>query len=182
MAVAAPTREAGRSAPRRRPSWRVRHREARTALLFISPWLVGFLLFTAWPMIYSAYLSLTDYDVINAPSFVGLDNYREMLQDPKVLLALRNTFWFVAVQVPLHVLAALALAMLLARAGRSSGFFRVVAYLPKMTPPVAAGVLLLMLLNGQGGLVNEVLSWVGIQGPAWTTDPQWVKPGLVLLS
>jgi multiple sugar transport system permease protein len=180
MAVATPTASAERQVSR--PPWRVRHREARTALMFISPWLLGFLVFTAWPMIYSAYLSLTDYDVINSPSFVGLDNYREMLQDPKVYLALRNTFWFVVVQVPLHVLAALALAMLLAKAGRTSGFFRVVAYLPKMTPPVAAGVLLLMLLNGQGGLVNEVLSWFGVQGPAWTTDPHWVKPGLVMLS
>ncbi len=181
MSVAAPTRRlAGRGGGR--PVRRARNREARTALLFISPWLIGFAVFTAWPMMYSAYLSLTDYDVINAPSFVGLDNYRQMLDDPKVLLALRNTFWFVAVQVPLHVIAALALAMLLQRAGRASGFFRVVAYLPKMTPPVAAGVLLLLLLNGQGGLVNEVLSWVGVRGPAWTTDPQWVKPGLVLLS
>jgi len=173
--------------PRARPtssggSWWRRHREGRNGLLFIAPWLLGFLVFTLWPLLYSLYLSLTDYDVINAPTFVGLDNYHQLVHDPKVLLALRNTFWFVVVQVPLHVIVALAFAMLLARAGRASGFFRTLVYLPKMTPPVAAGILLLLLFNGQDGLVNEVLGWFGVHGPAWTTDPHWVKPGLVLLS
>ena len=75
-------------------------RETRAALLFISPWIVGFLVFTAWPVIYSGYLSFTDYDVINAPSFVGFDNYRQLFEDPKVALALRNTFIFTAMLGP----------------------------------------------------------------------------------
>src|SRR4051794_20290724 len=72
-----------RTAPRRAS------RERRAALLFISPWIVGFLVFTAYPLIYTGYLSLTDYDVINDPNFVGLDNFRQLLQDPKVALALK---------------------------------------------------------------------------------------------
>lgn len=163
---------------RRRSAWR----EARPALLFLSPWIVGFLIFTAWPMIYSAYLSLTDYDVINTPEFVGLDNYAELASDDKLLLALGNTAIFVVLQVPLYVLVSLVLALLLDRAGRASGFFRTVFFLPKMTPPVAVGVLFLLLFNGQNGLVNSVLGWFGIDGPAWTTDPAWVKPGLVFMS
>lgn len=160
-----------------------RRRDTRAALLFISPWAVGFLVFTAWPMLYSAYLSLTDYDVINAPRFVGLDNYRQMAEDPQLLLAIENTVVFTLLQVPLQVVVSLGLALLLHQAGgRAAGFFRTAFYLPNMTPPVALGVLLLLLFNGQVGLVNEVLSWVGIQGPAWTTDPDWVKPGLVLIS
>ncbi|MEJ5946652.1 sugar ABC transporter permease [Pseudokineococcus basanitobsidens] len=160
-----------------------RRRDTRAALLFISPWVVGFAVFTAWPMLYSAYLSLTDYDVINAPSFVGLDNYRRLADDPDVVLAVGNTLWYAVVQVPLHVLTSLGLALLLERAGgRTAGFFRTAFYLPNMTPPVAVGVLLLLLFNGQSGLVNEVLGWVGVDGPAWTTDPAWVKPGLVLVS
>lgn len=162
---------------------RARRRDARAALLFISPWLLGFAIFTAWPVLYSGYLSLTDYDVLNDPSFVGLDNYRELFEDPKVALALRNTFFYVAIQVPLYVLVSLALALLLNTASRrSAGFFRTVFYLPNMTPPVAVGVLLLLVFNGQNGLINELLGAIGIDGPAWTTDPDWVKPAIILTS
>lgn len=159
-----------------------RRHEGRVALLFISPWIIGFVVFMAYPVLYTAYLSLTDYDVINDPTFVGLDNYREMVSDDKVVLALRNTFVFTLMSVPAQLVFSLALALLLQRAGRAAGFFRTAFFLPKMTPPVAVGVLLLMLLNGQSGLVNEVLGWVGINGPNWTTDPTWVKPGLVITS
>jgi multiple sugar transport system permease protein len=168
-------------APRRRRS-RMQRRDTRAALLFISPWIAGFLIFTAWPVIYSAYLSLTDYDVINSPSFIGLDNYRQLLADPKIALSLWNTFYFTLIQVPLYVLVSLAFALLLNQAGRSAGFFRTAFFLPKMTPPVAVGILLLLLFNGQSGLINVVLGWFGINGPAWTTDPTWVKPGLILIS
>ncbi|WP_251152823.1 sugar ABC transporter permease [Cellulosimicrobium sp. Marseille-Q4280] len=157
-------------------------RERNAALRFISPWIVGFLVFTAWPILYSAYLSFTDYDVINDPTFVGLENYREMFQDPKVSLSLWNTLVYTVLQVPLYTVVGLGLALLLNQAGRSAGFFRTAFFIPKMTPPVAVGVLLLLLFNGQYGVVNEVLSWFGIQGPSWTTDQDWIKPGLVLIS
>ncbi|MEO3791368.1 sugar ABC transporter permease [Nonomuraea sp. B10E15] len=156
--------------------------ETRAALLFISPWILGFLIFTAWPVINSAYLSLTDYDVINDPSFVGLDNYRTLFEDPKVGLALRNTFIFMVMSVPAQLVVSLGLALLLNSATKATGFFRTAFFLPKMTPPVAVGILLLMLFNGQSGLINGFLGIFGIDGPAWTTDPDWVKPGLVLMS
>ncbi|HEX5858994.1 MAG TPA: sugar ABC transporter permease [Microbacterium sp.] len=151
-------------------------------MLFLSPWIVGFVVFTAWPLIYSAYLSLTDYDVINNANFIGFENYAELFADPKIALSLRNTFFFTAIQVPLYVVVSLALALLLQRAGRSAGFFRTLFFLPKMTPPVAVGILFLLLFNGQGGLINQVLGVFGIDGPSWTTDPAWVKPGLILMS
>lgn len=160
----------------------MRWKDTRAALLFISPWIIGFLIFTAWPVINSAYLSLTDYDVINDPSFVGLDNYRALFEDPKVGLALRNTALFTVMSVPAHLVVSLALALLLNSATKATGFFRTVFFLPKMTPPVAIGILLLMLFNGQSGLINGFLGLFGIDGPAWTTDPDWVKPGLVLMS
>ncbi|WP_418606286.1 carbohydrate ABC transporter permease [Georgenia sp. SUBG003] len=84
--------------------------------------------------------------------------------------------------MPLYVLVSLALAMLLNRAGRAAGFFRTAFYLPHMTPPVAVGVLLLLVFNGQNGLINEVLGFFGIDGPNWTTDPDWVKPAIILTS
>ncbi|OIH82327.1 spermidine/putrescine ABC transporter permease [Arthrobacter sp. UCD-GKA] len=157
-------------------------RQTRNALLFISPWILGFLVFTLWPILYSGYLSLTDYDVLNDPNFVGLENYRQLGEDPRVLLSLRNTMFYAALSVPLHIGIALLLAMLLMRARRATGFFRTVFYLPNMTPPVAVGILLLLLFNGHNGLVNAVLGFVGIPGPDWTTDSTWIKPGLVLMS
>jgi multiple sugar transport system permease protein len=161
---------------------RARRRYVGSALLFLSPWIIGFLVFTAWPLVYSAYLSLTDYDVINDPEFVGFANFAELFADPKIALALGNTLLFTAIQVPLYVIVSLLLALLLDRAGRSAGFFRTVFFLPKMTPPVAVGILFLLLFNGQNGLFNTVLGWFGIDGPSWTTDPAWVKPGLIIMS
>ena len=179
--VGTPTRTPAtrRRPPRGRGSGR---HQGRVALLFISPWLIGFAVFMAYPVLYTGYLSLTDYDVINDPSFVGLANYRELMADEKVTLALRNTFVFTLMSVPTQLVFSLGLALLLQRAGRAAGFFRTAFFLPKMTPPVAIGVLLLLLLNGQNGLVNEGLGWFGINGPNWTTDPAWVKPGLVVMS
>ncbi|MEV5494351.1 sugar ABC transporter permease [Nonomuraea fuscirosea] len=156
--------------------------ETRAALLFISPWIIGFLVFTAWPVINSAYLSLTDYDVINDPSYVGFDNYVQLFEDPKVGLALWNTFVFAVLSVPAHLVVALGLALLLNGASKATGFFRTAFFLPKMTPPVAIGILLLLLFNGQDGLINAFLGVFGIDGPAWTTDPNWVKPALVLMN
>lgn len=171
----------GRSAspPRRRSA---RRGDRIAAFAFLSPWLVGFAVFTAWPLLYSGYLSLTDYDVINDPSFVGVANYAEIVEDPKISLALGNTMLFTVIQVPLHILVALVLALLLNQAGRAAGFFRTAFFLPKMTPPVAVGILFLLLFNGQNGLINAVLRSIGIEGPSWTTDPAWVKPGLILMS
>jgi multiple sugar transport system permease protein len=168
------------SEPRRRSPWR--RSETRAAYLFLSPWIIGFLVLTAGPMVASLVLSLTDYDILSSPRFVGLANYRELAGDPDVLRSLRNTVLYTALHVPLSMALALALALLLVRLSRSSGFFRAVVYLPVMTPPVAIGALFLLLLNGQTGLINAGLGLVGIDGPQWTTDPSWIKPGIVLMS
>ena len=113
---------------------------------------------------------------------VGTANYHELAADPRVAKSLLNTFIYAAMFVPLGTVVALGLAMLLLRVGRAAGFFRTAFYLPVMTPAVAAGAMFLLLLNGQRGLVNEVLGWVGITGPNWTTDPAWLKPSLALVS
>lgn len=151
-------------------------------IAFLAPWLIGFLIFTAWPLIYSAYLSFTDYDVINDPVFIGVENYRQMTEDPRVRLALINTAFYTVLQVPAQIIISLLLALLLQQAARATGVFRTMFYLPKMTPPVAVGILFLLLFNGHNGLINSVLGKLGISGPAWTTDPMWVKPGLIIMS
>ncbi|MGK5683227.1 carbohydrate ABC transporter permease [Actinoplanes sp. URMC 104] len=157
-------------------------RETLAAYGFLSPWVIGFVVFMGGPMVASLVLSFTDYDVLTSTAFVGGDNYRELLADPKVRTSLANTLFYTVLHVPLTMVVALALAQLLVRAGRrSAGFFRTVFYLPTITPKVAVGVLFLLLFNGQVGMINEVLGRVGIDGPNWTTDGPWIKPGLVLM-
>ncbi|MEM5773683.1 MAG: sugar ABC transporter permease, partial [Anaerolineaceae bacterium] len=108
----------------------LRRRETVAALLFISPWIIGFLVFTLGPMLASLYLSLTNYDVLNAPRYVGLDNYARLLDDPKVRKSLYNSFFYTALHVPLAIILSLGLAMLLNSVKRVAGFFRTVFYLP----------------------------------------------------
>ncbi|WP_308279840.1 carbohydrate ABC transporter permease [Phycicoccus mangrovi] len=163
-------------------SGRLQRQETRAAFGFISPWVVGFLLFTAGPMVASLVLSFTDYSIVDTAHGVGLANYRELSEDPRVRTALINTVVYALLYVPAATVVALGLALLLHRVGRAAGFFRTAFYLPVMTPAVAAGAMFLLLLNGQRGLVNEVLGWFGVQGPSWTTDPTWMKPSLAVVS
>lgn len=139
-------------------------------------------------MVASAYLSLTNYGVEQIAGFeptkwVGLQHYHELRDDGKIALALKNTFIFTVMLVPAKMIVALGLAMLLLRVSRRvAGFFRTVFYLPEMAPKVAVGILVLMLFNGQSGVVNRGLEAIGIQGPFWTTDPHWIKPSLVIMT
>jgi multiple sugar transport system permease protein len=159
-------------------SWR--RRDTAAAYAFLSPWMFGFVFITAGPMIASFVLSFTNYDGIQATRNVGLENYRQLFEDPQVATSMMNTLIFTVMRVPLMMALSLALAMLLLRVGRAAGFFRTVFYLPVMTPSVAVGILFLLLFNGNVGLINHVLGLVGITGPNWTTDGPWIKPGLVL--
>ena len=158
-------------------------REALAGYLFISPWIVGFLVFTVGAMAYSLVISFSDYNLAtNAATPTGLDNYAQLFQDPKVALSLGNTLFYAIMAVPLEIVFALALALLLSRVGRGAGLFRTLYYLPKMTPVVATASIFLLLLNGNTGAVNRFLAAIGIQGPQWLIDPSWVKPSIVLMT
>jgi multiple sugar transport system permease protein len=156
-------------------------RDTWAAYAFLSPWIFGFVVFTAGPMIASLVLSFTDYSIIQTTHDVGFANYHTAFHDPYVRTAMRNTFVFTLLAVPLHVIVALALATLLARVGRGAGVFRTIFYLPQMSPTVATGILYLLIFNGSYGVLNAGLRFFHIPGPFWTTDPNWVKPGLVLM-
>jgi multiple sugar transport system permease protein len=164
-----------------------RERETWTAYLFILPWVLGFVALTAGPMVASLYFSFTDYGVQQIAGFeptsrVGTENYRELLSDPKVATSLKNTFVYTIMTVPAKMMVALLLAMILARLAFAAGFFRTVFYLPDITPPVAIGIMILVLFNGSFGIVNTALGYIGIPGPFWTTDPDWIKPSLAIMS
>jgi multiple sugar transport system permease protein len=163
---------------RRRAAWRRR----RLVLLLMSPWLVGFSVFFGYPLVMSAYLSLNHYDLLSAPRWVGLANYRYLFgTDAQVWPAVRNTLWMIAVLVPLQVVFALGIALMLARARRGVGIFRTIFYLPALAPPVAATLGFVFILNPATGPVNTILSHLGISGPLWFQDPSWSKPSLVML-
>jgi multiple sugar transport system permease protein len=169
----------GATAPTRR-RWRV-SQETRWAYIFLLPWIIGTIIFTAGPMLASLALSFTRYNVIRPPQFTGLRNYELMLNDRHIPQALFNTAFFAILHVPGVIIISLLLAMMLLRVGRASGFFRTAFYLPNVTPAVAVGTLFLLLLAG-GGLLNRFLGIFGIEGPNWLTDPGWVKPGIVIMS
>jgi multiple sugar transport system permease protein len=163
---------------RRRAAWRRRG----TVLAFLSPWIAGFTIFFGYPLVMTAYYSFTHYDLLSAPRWIGLANYRFLFQgDPQVGPAVRNTLWFMAVAVPANALFAFGIALMLSRARRGIGFFRTVFYLPALVPPVAATLGFVYLLNPGTGPVNSLLGTLGIQGPLWFDSPQWSKPSLVLL-
>lgn len=181
-AVAAP-----RSSWARRRLSAFRERETWIAYLFILPWILGFLIMTLGPMIASAYYSFTNYGVqqiahISPTETVGFKNYKQLFDDPYIGTALKNTFLYGLMMVPARLIVALLLAVLLMKVGEKlGGIFRTIFYVPHITPPVAIGVLVLTLFNGSYGLVDRALARIGITGPNWINDPQWIKPTIAIM-
>jgi len=177
------------SAPSRGRRWLsgFREKETWTAFLFILPWVFGFIFLTLGPMLFSLYYSFTNYGLqqiagLEPTETVGLKNYQQLLDDPKIVASLKNTFIYTLMMVPGKIIVALGLAMILMRVTQKlAGFFRTIFYLPHITPPVAIGVLLLYLFNGRIGIVNKGLGAIGIQGPYWTSDPNWIKPSIAIM-
>lgn len=170
---------------RRPPRQKVKYnrREAIAGYLFISPWILGFLIFTAGAMIYSLVISFSSYNLATgAARPVGASNYAQLFEDPRVAVSLGNTLFYAVMAVPLEIAFALFLALLLSRVGRGAGIFRTLYYLPKMTPAVATAAVFFLLLNGNSGAINQALGAIGIQGPQWLVDPAWVKPSIVIMA
>lgn len=163
-------------------SARFHRREAIAGYLFISPWIVGFLVFTAGAMIYSLVISFSHYNLAtNTARAAGVENYRQLVEDPRVATALGNTLFYALLAVPIEIAFALFLASLLNGVGRGAGVFRTIFYLPRMTPVVATAAIFFLLLNGNTGAVNQFLGVFGIEGPQWLVDPTWIKPSIVLM-
>jgi multiple sugar transport system permease protein len=170
------TTPAARKALRRRRA----RRHAFTVLLFLSPWLLGLLMFVIYPMIASLYYSFTHYDMVTPPQWVGVSNYKFMIHDPLFWKSLYNTVWIVVIGIPVQIVFAILTAMVLTMPRRGRGLYRTVYFVPAMVPTVAAALAFVFLLN-PGGPIATILGWFGIQSPLWFQDPTWAKPGLVLL-
>ncbi len=152
--------------------------------VYISPWILGFVVFTLGPMLASLYLSFTNYEIPFVPKWIGLTNYINALaKDELVPKAVFNTLYYVVFSVPLGLMLSLALAMLLDRKILGRAIWRTIYYLPSIVPTVASTLLFLFLFQPDIGLVN---SWIyglfGVRGPGWFNDPLWVKPTFILLA
>ncbi len=146
-----------------------------------SPWVLGFIIFGGGPMLFSLFISLTDYDVLSAPRLIGLGNYARLLTDDRLFpLALWNTVYMV-IAVPLGMVASLAIALLMNRSIRFMPAWRTFFYLPSIMPMVASSVLWIWIFNPQGGLINHALEFFGIPGPGWLDDQTWSKPSLIIM-
>jgi multiple sugar transport system permease protein len=160
-----------------------RRKEEIAGFLFISPWIVGFLAFTAGPMVISAYLSLTQADFMTPTVFVGLDNYRRiLLRDPLFTKSLVNTVYYSFISVPLGLTVGLLIALLLNSEYPGVRSLRTIYYLPSVVSGVAVALLWNWLLNPQFGLINAGLAAIGVHGPKWLFSEEWAKPALILMS
>jgi multiple sugar transport system permease protein len=170
---------------RARPGIRSRRRLGRhlEGWLFASPWLIGFVAFTAGPMLFSAVMAFTSWDLLSDPRFVGLENWRLIAGgDPLVLHALRVTTQYALLAVPLHVLFGMALALLLNSGVGGLRFYRTAYFMPSVLSGVAVALLWRWVFSGQFGLANLFLGYVGVDGPKWLTDDAWAMPSLVIMS
>jgi len=159
-----------------------RRRQALWGLAFASPFIVGFLIFFAYPLVASAFYSLTDFNVFQPPTWVGLDNYAEMFGDDRFWTALGNTLFLTIFGVPLSIAIALAGAHLLNLPVRGQPLYRALIYLPSIVPVVVGGYLWRWMLNSQYGFLNYLLGVVGIDGPNWLQEPDWTKPAIIIMS
>ncbi len=171
--------------PAQREHWRARRwtlRENTAGWLFALPWIIGFVCFTAGPVIAALLISFTQWDVVNNPVWIGLDNYRQLLKDPSAHQALKVTTLYTVVSVPLHTALAFIIAIMLNNKLRGVGLYRTIFYLPSILPIAAIAVVWRWVLSPQYGIFNYLLSLGGIDGPQWLASPTWALPALILMS
>jgi multiple sugar transport system permease protein len=162
----------------------LRRREAFWGILFASPFLVGFVIWTVAPVLASLVLSFCDYTGMDQPAWIGVANYmRAFAQDSKFYPSWQRTIGFALVSLPLSIIAPLSLALLIDQKSWGSNFFRAVYYAPSLTPVVALTTLWGWVLSQKLGLLNTALRLAtGIQGPAWLGDPKWVIPAIIMMT
>ena len=151
------------------------------ALLFISPWILGFLMFTVGPMVMSLYYSFTEYNIINDPVWVGFKNYSVLFNDKLFWISLSVTMRFALMSLPIYLVVGYLIALLLNQNVRWQNFWRAIFYLPSILSGVAVTMLWMRILNPRLGWLNSLLDMINIKGPGWLHDPNWAIPALVIM-
>jgi multiple sugar transport system permease protein len=157
-------------------------RNLRWGLLFISPWLFGFLALGVFPILYTFYLSLTRYSGLRDPIFLGLGNYERMAADPQFWKATYNTLYYTLLAVPIGVVVAMGLALVMNQKLREVAVYRAIFYLPSILPVFAIAFIFVVFLNPGYGLVNHALTSLGLRSPNWLGDPAYTKLALVMMA
>jgi multiple sugar transport system permease protein len=160
----------------------IRRREALEAYLFILPWFFGFLVFTAGPMLASLGLSFTKWNLLQSPSWIGIDNYLRMVNDPIFWQSVKVTARYTFVSVPLRLALALAVAMLLTHRLPGMNAIRTIYFLPAILGGVQVSLLWLWVFNPEYGILNYLLSLLSIPGPKWLADPAWALWAVIIMS
>jgi len=159
-----------------------RSSDGRWALLFLGPTLLGLAVLSAGPILATLAISLTDWDLLTAPKFSGLDNYLQLLSDHRFQVALRNTFFYTIVSVPLGLVIALGLAMALNTKVRGIAFIRTAYFLPVVTSTIAIALVWQWIYSANGGLLNEILGAFGIPTQKFLSDPTLALPSIIAMS
>lgn len=160
----------------------MRRKESMYGYIFVLPWIIGFLAFTAGPLAFSFMASFTNYNITSQMDFVGVNNYQGLFtEDSLFWTSLWNTLYFVIFSVPLTTIGAILLSALLNQDIPGIRFFRTLYYLPAVLSGVGVYLLWMQLLDPGTGMVNLVLSWFNIEGPNWLFDPNWTKPSLIFM-
>lgn len=160
----------------------LKRREAIAGYMFASPFIVGFLLFIAYPMLYSIYLVFHQWDLLSAPRFVGLDNVVRLWEDPNARLALYNTAYYTILAVPLQIVLSFALALALTRPLLFRNFYRAGFYMPIILPLVASAVVWQRVFHPEYGILNEALGWLGIPPQPWLFTRDQAKLAFIIMS
>jgi multiple sugar transport system permease protein len=151
-------------------------------LLFISPWIVGFLAFMVYPIFYSLRLSFSQYSGFGVPTWIGLDNYTQLLSDGVFWKSLYNTVYYMALAVPMGIVAAMVIAIAMNQNVREVSIYRAILYLPSVLPLFALSFIFIWLMNPRYGLLNFALVSLGLPSINWLGDPEWAKFSIVLLA
>nr|WP_104110915.1 MULTISPECIES: sugar ABC transporter permease [unclassified Arthrobacter] len=180
--TSAPARRAKSGPPLRNEKSKQRRAEARTGYAFLLPWLLGFIVLTAGPMISSLYLSFTNYNLFEAPKWIGFDNYANLFQDDRFIQSVKVTLTYVVFGTPTKLLAALAIAMLLNSKRRGQGFYRSAFYVPSLIGASVSIAIVWKAMFGDAGPVDQILSFFGIGIGGWVGNPNMTMPMMILLT
>ncbi|MFN8375892.1 MAG: sugar ABC transporter permease [Anaerolineae bacterium] len=160
-----------------------RRKEALAGYLFISPWMIGFLVFFVGPIIASFLISFTSWNIVGTPEWIGLDNYIAIFtSDARFIKAVQVTFTYSIFYLPLEVTCGIGLAVLMNQKLHGIGIFRTLFYMPYVVPQVAAALVWVWMLNARYGVVNTILSWLGLTGPNWLGSPNFVMPSFIIIA
>lgn len=156
-------------------------RDNRNGFLFALPWIIGFLCFSVYPLAASLYYSFTEFNAVKDPVWVGLENFQKIFSDPLVFKSLKNTLFMAFISTPINLCVALVLALICTRTFRGRGVVRTVFFLPSVIPMVAGTMVWIWMFDPTYGVINNLLSKIGVDGPSWLLDPRYTKWSLVLM-